>query len=56
MSKKQNNLQYVKHVPDFLVKMGLTNTALKEHQEKHAEPKLEDKFPRKAAEEDKEEQ
>ncbi|TNV74495.1 hypothetical protein FGO68_gene13090 [Halteria grandinella] len=27
--------------------MGLTNTALKEHQEKHAEAKLEDKFPQK---------
>jgi len=27
MSKNKNkNLQFVKHVPDFLVKMGLTNT------------------------------
>jgi hypothetical protein len=39
--------------------MGLTNGALKEHQEKHAEAKLEDKFPKGGAgkvEEDKEEQ
>ena len=28
MSKqsKGNNIEYIKHVPDFLIKMGLTNT------------------------------
>ena len=48
MSKnKNNNLQFVKHVPDFLVKMGLNNTQVKEHQSKNQEAKLEDKFAKK---------
>ncbi len=44
MSKKGTHLEFVKHVPDFLVKMGLTNGQVKEHQEKNKEHKLEDKF------------
>jgi hypothetical protein len=50
MSKnKKEQISYVKHVPDFLAKMGLTYTEVKDHTERHAEAKLEDKFAKKSA-------
>ena len=41
MSKK-THLEYVKHVPDFIAKLGLSKE--KEAQARQQEPKLEDKF------------
>jgi hypothetical protein len=42
MSKKQPGLEFVKHVPDFIAKMGLKQEQVRQHQE--AQPKLADKF------------
>lgn len=47
MSKRGNNVEFVKHVPDFLAKMGLSRGQVEEHQDKNKEHKLEDKFPKK---------
>ena len=55
MSSKGNNIQYVKHVPDFLARMGLTHVQVQEHEAKHVEAKLEDKFKHDDEEERKEE-
>lgn len=46
-SKKGESISYVKHVPDFIAKMGLSQAQVREHQEKTAESKLEDKFAKK---------
>lgn len=44
MSKKSsNNLEYVKHVPDFIAKMGLSKQELQQHTEKNREYTIEDK-------------
>ena len=42
MSHK-TNLAFVKHVPDFIQKLGLTNKELQQHKER-TEHKIEDKF------------
>ncbi len=53
MSKK-THLEYVKHVPDFIAKLGLSKE--KEAQARTQEPKLEDKFAKNKPEDPKEEQ
>jgi|LauGreDrversion4_2_1035121.scaffolds.fasta_scaffold40067_1 hypothetical protein len=53
MSKK-THLEYVKHVPDFLAKLGLSKEL--ETQARISEPKLEDKFEKKKDPSDKEEE
>lgn len=47
MSKKGTHLEYVKPMPDFLAKMGLSKAQVQEHQSKNQEAKLEDKFVKK---------
>ena len=44
MSKRSNNYEFVKHVPDFIAKMGLKTDQLDEHKKQTHEAKLEDKF------------
>lgn len=39
-------MEFVKIVPDFIAKMGLSKADLKEHHERNQEAKLEDKFPK----------
>jgi hypothetical protein len=46
MSKK-THLEYVKHVPDFLAKLGLSKE--RETQARQQDAKLEDKFPKPKA-------
>ncbi len=57
MSKKSQNLEFVKHVPDFIAKMGLSQQQLTQHNEKNKEYSIEDKKRTEAPskEEDKEE-
>jgi hypothetical protein len=43
-NKRSTHLEYVKHVPDFLAKMGLTPRQQSEAKAKLAEPQLSDKF------------
>ena len=47
MSKRSNNYEFVKHVPDFIAKMGLNTSQLEEHKKQTQEAKLEDKFAKK---------
>ena len=44
MSKRSNNYEFVKHVPDFIARMGLNTVQLEEHKKQTQEAKLEDKF------------
>lgn len=44
MSKRGTHLEYVKPVPDFIAKLGLSLD--KQTQERNKEAKLEDKFPK----------
>ncbi len=43
MSKKSQNLEFVKHVPDFIAKMGLSQQQLTQHNQKNKEYSIEDK-------------
>lgn len=50
--KQKESFEFVKHVPDFIAKMGLSRAQLKEHNEKNREHKIEDKFQKKNKEEE----
>ncbi len=50
---KRTHLEYIKHVPDFIAKLGLSKE--KETLARQQEPKLEDKFEKKSVGKDEEE-
>ena len=45
-------MEFVKIVPDFIAKMGLSKADLKEHHDRNQEAKLEDKFPKQQKDND----